>query len=50
MATPNQRMWAQARDRLAGTITALGFPAEVADLLAKQLGSHNATDRMTAWL
>ena len=50
MATPNQRMWAQARDRLAGTITSLGFPEEFADLLAKQLGSPKAIDRMTDWL
>ena len=50
MATSNQRMWAQARDRLAGTITSLGFPEEFADLLAKQLGSPKAIDRMTDWL
>ena len=50
MATLNQRMWAQARDRLAGTITSLGFPEEFADLLAKQLGSPKAIDRMTDWL
>ena len=50
MATPNQRMWAQARDRLAETIKSLGFPEEFADLLAKQLGSPKAMDRMTDWL
>ena len=50
MATPNQRMWAQARDRLAGTIKSLGFPEEFADLLAKQLGSPKAIDRMMDWL
>ena len=50
MATPNQRQWAQARDRLAGTITSLGFPEEFADLLAKQLGSPRSIDRMTDWL
>ena len=50
MATLNQRMWAQARNRLAGTITSLGFPEEFADLLAKQLGSPKAIDRMTDWL
>ena len=50
MATPNQRLWAQARERLAGTITSLGFPEEFADLLAKQLGSPKAIDRMTDWL
>ncbi len=50
MATPNQRMWTQARDRLAGTITSLGFPEEFADLLAKQLGSPKAIDRLTSYL
>ena len=50
MATPNQRMWAQARDRLAGTIKSLGFPEEFADLLAKQLGSPKAIDRLASYL
>ena len=50
MATPNQRQWAQARDRLAGMIPSLGFPEEFADLLAKQLGSPRSIDRMTDWL
>ena len=50
MATPNQWQWAPARDRLAGTITSLGFPEEFADLLAKQLGSPRSIDRMTDWL
>ena len=50
MATPNQRQWAQARDRLAGTITSLGFPEEFAALLAEQLGSPRSIDRMTDWL
>ena len=35
--TPNQRMWAQARVRLARAVTALGFPGELADLLARLL-------------
>jgi hypothetical protein len=43
-------MWTQARDRLAGTITSLGFPEEFADLLAKQLGSPKAIDRLTSYL
>ena len=50
MATPNQRMWAQARDRLAAAVSSLGYPEEFADLLAKQLGSPKAIDRMTDWL
>ena len=48
--TANQRMWAQARDRLAHAVTALGFPAELADLLAKQLQSPKSIDRMAAWM
>ena len=48
--TPNQRLWALARDRLAKATEALGFPGELADLLAGQLGSPKAIDRMTAYL
>ena len=48
--TPNQRIWAQARDRLARTVAALGFPPELADLLAKQLQSPKSIDRMTSWM
>ena len=48
--TPNQRIWAQARDRLARAVAALGFPEELADLLACQLQSPKSIDRMTSWL
>ena len=48
--TPNQRIWAEARNRLAGTLTSLGYPTELADLLAGQLKSPKSIDRMTAWL
>ena len=48
--TPNQRIWAYARERLAAAVSSLGYPAELADLLAKQLGSPKAIDRMTAYL
>ena len=46
----NQRIWAQARDRLAGAVCTLGYPEEFADLLAGQLKSPKAIDRMTAYL
>ena len=46
----NQQIWAQARDRLAAALAALGYPAELAGLLAKQLKSPRAIDRMTAYL
>ena len=48
--TPNQRIWARSRDRLAAAAAALGYPGEFADLLAKQLGSPKAIDRMTGYL
>ena len=48
--TLNQRIWAQSRDRLALAITSLGYPGEFADLLANQLKSPNAIDRMTSYL
>ncbi len=48
--TPNQIIWAQSRDRLALAISSLGYPGEFADLLAKQLKSPKAIDRMTSYL
>ena len=48
--TPNQRIWAEARDRLAGAVTELGYPRELADLLAKQLRTPKAIDRMASWM
>ncbi|MCR5566517.1 MAG: hypothetical protein K6F61_06665 [Clostridiales bacterium] len=47
---PNQKLWAQARDRLAAAVEALGWPTEFADLLAKQLGSPKAIDRLASYL
>ena len=48
--TPNQRIWARARDRLAAAVSSLGYPEELAGLLAEQLKSPKAIDRMTAYL
>ena len=48
--TPNRRLWAQARDRLAEAVASLGYPEEFADLLAKQLGSPKAIGRMASYL
>ncbi len=48
--TPNQRILAWSRDRLAAAVASLGYPEEFADLLAKQLGSPKAIDRMTSYL
>ena len=48
--TPNQRIWALSRNGLAKAAASLGYPEEFADLLAKQLGSPKAIDRMAAYL
>jgi len=48
--TPNQRIWAMSRNRLAAAISSLGYPEEFADLLAKQLGSPKGIDRLTSYL
>lgn len=48
--TENQRTWVQSRDRLVRAVTALGFDAELGALMAKQLGSPKAIDRMTAYI
>ena len=46
----NRLIWARARDGLAAAVTSLGFPAELADLMAKQLGSPKAIMRMTSYV
>ena len=48
--TQNQRIWARSRDDLAKAVASLGYPEEFADLLAKQLGSPKAIDRMASYL
>ena len=48
--TPNQRQWAWSRDQLAKAVVSLGYPGEFSDLLAKQLGSPKAIDRLTSYL
>ena len=48
--TPNQYQWAQARDRLVAAVTGIGFSAELAELMARQLGSPKAIDRMTSYV
>ena len=48
--TEAQRVWAAARNRLTGAVRAAGFPEELSDLLAKELRSPRAIDRMTSWI
>lgn len=48
--TEYQREWAIAKDELNRELSALGFPEELGDAIAKQLGSPKAIRRMTAYL
>ena len=48
--TPNQKMWALSRNDLARAVAALGYPEEFAGLLAQQLGSPKAIDRLASYI
>ncbi len=42
--------WKESRDRLVEAVTQLGFPKELGEEMAKNLGSPKAIDRMTTYL
>ena len=48
--TENQRKWAQSRDELVQVVTSQGFSAELAELMARELKSPKAIDRMTSYV
>ena len=48
--TVYQQQWAQARDRLAAALAQAGYPAELSEIMAKQLKSPRAIDRMTDYV
>ena len=48
--TPNQILRARSRDNLVTAVTNLGFSPELADLLARELGSPKAIDRMASYV
>lgn len=48
--TDAQRIWTNARNQLTRAVTSAGFPGELADVLARELKSPKAMDRMTSWL
>ena len=48
--TPSQDLWSRSRSRLVAAVTGLGFSAELAELMARELGSPKAIDRMTAYI
>ncbi len=50
MMTANQIEWSRKRDELVEAVRKLGFPKELGEQIAKQLGSPKAMDRMLAYL
>lgn len=48
--TDNQREWGRAKDQLVSAIKQLGFPEELGEQIAKQLGSPKAMNRMMSYL
>ncbi|WP_242832080.1 DUF3685 domain-containing protein [Butyrivibrio sp. VCD2006] len=50
MMTDNRMEWARKRDELVAALKQLGFPEELGEQVAKQLGSPKAMDRMLAYL
>ena len=48
--TDNRMEWARKRDELVDAVKRLGFPGELGEQVAKQLGSPKAMDRMLAYL
>ena len=50
MNSDSRIIWEQARNSLVSMIILLGFPEELGDMIARQLGSPKAIDRMTAYL
>ena len=50
MMTFEQQEWLHAKEELKASLSMLGFPAELGDEIAKNLGSPKAMWRMTSYL
>ena len=50
MSFDNRIIWEQSRDALVAVIVSLGFPAELGEMIARNLGNPKGIDRMTAYL
>ena len=42
--------WTHTRDRLVKSLTSLGYPAELGDIIARELGSPKGMERMISYL
>ena len=48
--TEQQDLFCRARERLIRAVESCGFPAELAELCAKQIGSPKGIDRLTSYI
>ena len=48
--TDHKTEWASTKERLVNEIAGLGMPRELGELIAKQLGSPKARNRMISYL
>ena len=48
--TEQQELFCRARERLIRAVESCGFPAELAELCAKQIGSPKGIDRLTSYI
>ena len=48
--TDYKREWCEARDRLRTAVAALGYPSDLADLIARELGSPKGINRLTSYI
>ena len=48
--TDNHREWVRAKNQLVSAVKQLGFPEELGEQIAKQLGSPKAMNRMLSYL
>ena len=48
--TDNQREWMRTKEQLVSAVRELGFPEELGNQVAKQLGSPKAMNRMLSYL
>lgn len=48
--TDQQLLFSQARDKLIRAIESCGFPSELGELCAKQIGSPKGIDRLTSYV
>ncbi|SDA26627.1 hypothetical protein SAMN02910447_02685 [Ruminococcus sp. YE71] len=46
----NREIWGRTRDELISSLTALGYPAELGDIIAEHIGSPRGMERMISYL